>query len=476
MFRNLRLGLSALYLISALALIAVVAGSTYRWLAYYFQTTTDLALQRRMARELRALGADLPAQLAAAESAWAASQNSLFPRPAQAAATLREGDSDHGEDHEEAQGAEDGEDHEETEEPEAGEPGGEEYFDGELASIFVLPLNAQAELAYDPNPYRLPMAPDLSSAESALAQGSDTRTVRLADGTRVRVLSYRVAGDPQVAVVQVGRALDGQDRILGQMLRGLLLLGGVSAVALGGASWWLAGRSLRPAQRAWERQQAFVANASHELRTPLTLLRASAEVALRGLIDQDTERRELLSDVLQECDHMSRLVEDLLLLSRLDAGRLALERQAVALEPLLLGVERQARRLAAEKGLQLLVNAAPNTEVQADPTRLRQILLILLDNALRHVPPGGLVQVKARRLGRQVEIEVADNGPGIAPEHQAHVFERFYRAGGPSREGGGSGLGLAIAKALVEAMRGQIRLESQTGAGTRVSILLAAGP
>jgi signal transduction histidine kinase len=241
---------------------------------------------------------------------------------------------------------------------------------------------------------------------------------------------------------------------------------------LGAASWWLAGRSLIPTQRAWEQQQTFVANASHELRTPVTLMRASAEVALRGLPAPDVDRRELLEDILHECDHMSRLVEDLLLLSRLDAGRLKLERSAVPLAELLADVQRQTGRLAGEKGVRLSASS-PSGIAWGDPTRLRQVLLILLDNALRHTPPGGSITVEAQPQGRHIQIAVADTGTGIAREHLPHVFERFYRAdtarGG---DGGSSGLGLAIAKGLVEAQGGQIRLGSQPGRGTRVVVTL----
>jgi signal transduction histidine kinase len=123
-------------------------------------------------------------------------------------------------------------------------------------------------------------------------------------------------------------------------------------VSVGAGSWWLAGRSVKPAQQAWDRQQSFVANASHELRTPLTVLRASTEVARRGLEASDA-RHTLLGDILQETDYMSRLVDDLLLLSRLDAGRLKLEQQSVALPELLAELTRQMGHVAAERGVSL---------------------------------------------------------------------------------------------------------------------------
>jgi signal transduction histidine kinase len=237
----------------------------------------------------------------------------------------------------------------------------------------------------------------------------------------------------------------------------------VAALFVGGASWWVAGRSLAPARRAWDRQQAFVANASHELRTPLTLVRASAEVARRGLAEND-RRYTQLGDILDECDHMSRLVDDLLLLSRLDANTLPLLRQPVAVAELLTGLQRQVGRVAEAQQVQLEAGPMAGT-LLGDPDRVRQVLLILLDNALQHTPVGGRIRMEADVRGRWVEVKVSDTGAGIAPEHLPHVFERFHRAAGKA-EGRGAGLGLAIARALVTAQGGQIELASQVGRGT----------
>jgi len=125
------------------------------------------------------------------------------------------------------------------------------------------------------------VAPDITdegAIRSALQNGYDWRTVRMGDGPRVRLLTYRTSGTGAPPVIQVGRLLHDQDRVLSQFLMGLLIVGGSISILLGVTSWWLSGRSLRPAQRAWEQQQVFVSNASHELRTPLTLIRATADL------------------------------------------------------------------------------------------------------------------------------------------------------------------------------------------------------
>ena len=462
MFSGLRLRLTLLYLLAALALLTLVGAGAYQLVNTYFQTTTDLALQHRMADEFRRYSLVVPPDLAAADRDWYASRARPVP------ATLTP-----------PTAQDEGAGHDNEGPASALPPGGagsgdEESLDGELAAIVRLPLDATGRLLANPASARPPLAPDAQAAAAAQAQGSDWRTVHRADGPRLRLLTYRLPANSGPAALQLGRALDDQDRVLNQLLLGLLGLGAASAVVLSIGSWALAGRALRPAQEAWERQQAFVANASHELRTPLTLLRASAEVARRGLPPMDTDQRALLDDVVHEADHMSRLVEDLLLLSRLDAGRVVVVRQAIALPALFADVQRQVGRLAAERGVQVAVAETGET-AWGDPTRLRQVLLILLDNAVRHTPAGGRISLAAQPQGRTVQISVADTGSGIAPDHLPHVFERFYQArGAPSSEPGGAGLGLAIARGLIEAQQGRIAIESRPGAGTRVVLTLLA--
>ena len=460
MFRGLRWRLTLLYLVVALALVALTGVGTYQLLDYYFQTTTDLALQHVMAYEFRLLEAPLTPELIAADQAWYASRERT-PPPTPTPRHESEGEGEEGEEHTETHVSDD--------------LAVEQAFDSQLASIFVLPLTAGGQLLY-PTTLPLPIAPDSEATRAALDGGYDWRTVRADDGKRVRLLTYRLDfEDGGPAALQVGRALDDQDRLLNQLLIGLLGLSGLGVILLGAGCWWLAGRSFIPAQKAWERQQTFISNASHELRTPLTLMRASAEVALRELPAHDEDGRALLGDVLQECDHMTRLVEDLLLLSRLDAGRLSLERKAVSMPDLLTDVQRQMGRVAEERGVKLAAAFAPAAgTVWGDATRLRQVLLILLDNALRHTPRGGEIRLESQQRGRQLQIVVADTGGGIPAEHLPRVFERFYRADSArtATGDGGAGLGLAIAQALVQAHHGQISIESQPGKGTRVSLLL----
>jgi signal transduction histidine kinase len=466
MFNGVRVRLTLLYLAAALALMLVMGGGAYAILRTYFQSTTDLALRHKMAHEFTLLGAPLPSSLADADRDWSIQLAEHFPR---ASADQPPGADDAEGDHAGRRGGEEEHDDEAQASSQA--------YDGELAAIFVLPLSADGRLLFNPNDLASPpIAPAHAAITAALAGGSDMRTVQTAGGEDVRLLTYRLTRTDGPAVLQLGRTLSDQERVLRQLLVGLLGLGGVSAALMAAASWWLAGRSLRPAQQAWAQQQVFIANASHELRTPLTLMQASAEVLLRHAPPDDANGRELLGDILDECQHMTRLVEDLLLLSRLDNHRLQLERVAVALPDLFADIQRQVSRLASERGVVLHAEASGGA-VLADRARLRQVLLIMLDNALRHTPSGGSIRLGAHTHAHTTTIQIADTGSGIAAEHVPRLFDRFYR-GDPARSSasGGTGLGLAIAKALVEAQGGQIAIESQLGQGTRVLLTLPAVP
>src|SRR6478672_3744769 len=264
MFRALRWRLTLLYLLTALALLAFTGVGAYVLLQRYFLSATDLTLQRRMAQEFRALGAAPPPALAAGEQQWLAAHGP--PPPPRG--------SDDGDDH---HGASDSHD---------------DLSGADVGAVIVTALDGSGRLIGGGGG----PTPDSSAVAAALANGSDWRTVSSGDNS-LRLLAYRLPSGAGAAVVQAARPLGDQDRALALLLGSLLGLGGLSAALLGIGSWALAGRALAPAQRAWTRQQAFVANASHELRAPLTLLRAAAEVARRGS-GQSSDQRELLDDVL----------------------------------------------------------------------------------------------------------------------------------------------------------------------------------
>ncbi len=214
-----------------------------------------------------------------------------------------------------------------------------------------------------------------------------------------------------------------------------------------------------------EQQQALVANASHELRTPLAIMRAEIDVSLAsGELSDDA--REVLLSAREETDRMSAIVEDLLLLARMDEGALALAAEPVDLPPLTGDVLMTLTPLAESREVHLELVTDHPTRVVGDPGRIREVLRNLVDNAIKYAPAESLVLVKVRGTQEGGEVTVANSGPAIPEASLPHIFDRFYRADAArGREAGGSGLGLAIVRELVEAQAGQVWATS-SDAGT----------
>lgn len=216
---------------------------------------------------------------------------------------------------------------------------------------------------------------------------------------------------------------------------------------------------LRLAQLDHARRE-FIANASHELRTPLFSLSGFLELLREEDLDEET-KREFLETMREQVTRLTRLATDLLDLTRLDAGRLHVEREEVDLADLAQDLVSEFRALAMSEGRRLEVQANGPARTIADEQRLLQVGRILIENALVHTPSGTRVRVRAGTDNGRVLLAVEDDGPGIPPDQAEHVFERFYRVDGAKASG--SGLGLAIARELAEAMGGEIRLESRAG-------------
>jgi two-component system sensor histidine kinase ResE len=263
----------------------------------------------------------------------------------------------------------------------------------------------------------------------------ETETV-LADGTELQLAIAPVA-DPVAGVVITMRDITGQRRL----------------------------------ERA---RRDLVANVSHELKTPLAAIKGLLELLQGGRVDTE-HQTQFLALMEVESDRLERLVEEQLQLARLDSGAMPLEREELDLDALADGVVASRRPLAEAAGIELSARNDGVTTVTADAARIEQILLILLDNALRHTPDGGAIVVSARRTDTDAQLEVSDTGEGISADEQPFVFDRFYR-GDPSREGRSAGLGLAIARGLAEAHGGRIELASAPGVGSTFTLHLPVAP
>lgn len=225
----------------------------------------------------------------------------------------------------------------------------------------------------------------------------------------------------------------------------------------------------RQVEQALQAQRRFVADASHELRTPLTTIRGNIELLRHEPPIDSKEQADVLADTKDEAERLIRLVNQLLVLARADAGRLV-RREAVPIKPLLEDACRQAKLLAPHRAI--TCDAPVDTLVLGDRDALKQVLLILLDNARIHTPSSATINVTTQVADHRIAIQIRDTGRGIAPELLPHIFERFYR-GDVSRSGGGMGLGLSIAKELIEAQGGTVTVESQVGQGSVFTITLA---
>lgn len=228
----------------------------------------------------------------------------------------------------------------------------------------------------------------------------------------------------------------------------------------------------RQVEQALDTQKRFVGDASHELRTPLTTIRGNIELLRNNPPMDDKERADVLADTKDEVERLIRLVNQLLALARTDAGR-AVRHDPVPLKPLLDDVYRQAKLLAPHRTIEYDVTTQAN--VWGDRDILKQVFLILLDNARVHTPSSATISIAVTRTANQVAISIRDTGPGIAPNLLPHIFERFYR-GDVSRSGGGAGLGLSIAQELIQAQQGSISVESQIGKGSVFTITLQIAP
>ncbi|MGE5334104.1 MAG: sensor histidine kinase [Nitrososphaerota archaeon] len=221
---------------------------------------------------------------------------------------------------------------------------------------------------------------------------------------------------------------------------------------------------------AYTAQQRFVSDASHELRAPLTAIQANLELLQRHPEMTDADRCEALAEAEREAERLTRLVADLLALARADAG-IPLRVAVVDLDAIVLEVFTDAFQLA--HGQTLTLGQFEAVQVRGDEDRLKQLLLILLDNALKYTSPQGTVTVGLRHAGNEAEMVVRDTGVGISENALPHVFERFYRADpGRGRDPGGTGLGLSIADWIVRQHGGHIAIESRVGAGTTVTVHL----
>lgn len=234
-------------------------------------------------------------------------------------------------------------------------------------------------------------------------------------------------------------------------------------------------RMIARLEESFQYIRRFTADASHELRTPLTVLRGELEAATQKpqITQSWPELGETIGSALEETERLSRIVDSLLAISRLDAGEAQMERAKLDLAELTVSTTEQMRLLAEDRNITLNCEVVRNVEIEGDRARLKQVVVNLVDNAIKYTPEGGNVVVKVGATDDYAMVEVADDGSGIPAEAIPHLFERFYRVDrARSRQMGGTGLGLAIVKSIVTAHGGQVTVESTEGKGSRFRVEL----
>jgi signal transduction histidine kinase len=250
-------------------------------------------------------------------------------------------------------------------------------------------------------------------------------------------------------------------------------LAGGAAIALllvAAGGWFLAGKSTAPIERSMTQMRRFMADAAHELRTPVAVLRTRADVALQ--LERDPASYvAALAAVGVEAERIGSIVDDLLTLARADAGERPVVRERVYLDDVALDAVDGVRVLAERRGVELAVPEFEEAAVDADPVLLRQLIVIVLDNAIKFTPAGGRVSLRVRAEGgRSALLLVEDTGIGIPQPELGHIFDRFYRGGDARAREDGAGLGLSIARWITDAHGAAIEVTSTPGRGTQVAI------
>jgi two-component system, OmpR family, sensor histidine kinase CiaH len=310
-----------------------------------------------------------------------------------------------------------------------------------------------------------------------VADGIETLTV---DGQTYRVytlsIDKRVFAEGRVWKVkriQMVVNLEPEEKMLNTLLYVLGIGGVVSIVIAVFAGLFLAKRALIPIQLSWEKQQRFIADASHELRTPLSVILVHLERLFRNPDHTIEQESENIWVSIQETKRLNKLVSDLLTLARSDSNELQIMKQHVRLDELAWKAVQSFQQLAELKEIDVQATIEQPLDMCGDGERLYQLLVILLDNALKYTKEKGTIKVTCRRDNHWVTMVVADTGIGIAKEDLPFIFDRFYRGDKMrSRKMEGTGLGLSIAKWIVDAHGGRIRVESEEGAGSSFTVML----
>lgn len=273
--------------------------------------------------------------------------------------------------------------------------------------------------------------------------------------------------------IQVIYNLQREDDLLHDLLFVIEVSSLISILLAIVAGLYLARKSLIPIKRAWDKQQQFVADASHELRTPLSVMKLNLEHLFRHPDKTIEQESETILQSIQEINYMTKMTKELLTLARSDSNEMVIQKETLLLSALFKKVAKDFQPLADMKRISLEVQVADGLELRGDSERLKQLLVILIDNAIKYTNGTGMVTISAYRLHSRIHLDIMDTGIGISAEDLPHIFNRYFRGDkSRTRQNEGTGLGLSIAQWIVHAHGGKIRVESKEGKGTHIMITL----
>jgi len=262
-----------------------------------------------------------------------------------------------------------------------------------------------------------------------------------------------------------------ENQILRLQLTALISTGIFCLLLALAGSFFMAKRALVPVQAAWQQQKNFLSDASHELRTPLAVIQTNLEIVLANPKKTVASQGLWLQNIQEESAQMANLVTSLLFLARADSNQQPIEKQLFSFTSLIARATAAFEPVAKSKNLELHIHDKPDLIGYGDEAKIKQVITILLDNAIRHTPSGGKITISLARLDSNTVLTIADSGEGIIPEALDRIFDRFYQAD-TSRNKGGAGLGLSIAKWIVENHHGTIEVASKPSFGTTFTVQL----
>ncbi|HFK1727961.1 HAMP domain-containing histidine kinase [Bacillus sp. WL1] len=272
--------------------------------------------------------------------------------------------------------------------------------------------------------------------------------------------------------VQIVRDITAEEGMLNTLFLILVIGCSIGSLCAIGIGFFLAGRALVPIQNSWEKQQQFVSDASHELRTPLAVIQSKTDILFQSPSATIEEKAMDISTISKECRRLSKLVANLLLLARSDSNQIEMDKKIFEMDKLLEEIVEPYKEIASYREKEMILKVEHDISFMGDRERIHQMMVILLDNAMKYTNEGGHIQIDCTQTNSSIRIRVKDDGIGVKGEDIPKLFDRFYQGDKARSTSEGAGLGLSIANWIVEKHYGKISVESRWGEGTCFEVIL----